>query len=158
MNTKRPRNNRNNQRRGSSQGGGGGGRPNSYDSNGPDVKIRGNPSQIFEKYQSLAHDANTSGDRVRAENYLQHAEHYYRIFSEMNAQRQQQQQQQQQQQRQQSQHQRQDGQDGEDGQDQSDNAVVVDPEEAPQEAVVEKKEPVAQAPDDPTNEPQPIIE
>jgi hypothetical protein len=148
MNTKRPRNNRNNQRRGSGQGGGGG-RSNSFDSNGPDVKIRGNPSQIFEKYQSLARDATTSGDRVMAENYLQHAEHYYRVSSEINAQRQQQQQ------RQQNQHQRQDGQEG---QNQPDNAVAADAEEAPQEAVVEKKEPVVDAPSDPANEPQPVIE
>jgi transcription initiation factor TFIID subunit TAF12 len=150
MNTKRPRNNRNNQRRGSGQGGGGG-RPNSFDSNGPDVKIRGNPSQIFEKYQSLARDANTSGDRVMAENYLQHAEHYYRLSSEINAQRQQQQQQQQQRQ----QNQRQDSQEE---QNQPDNAVAADAEEAPQEAVVEKKEPVVEVPDDPASEPQPVIE
>ncbi len=151
MNTKRPRNNRNNQRRGSGQGGGGG-RPNSFDSNGPDVKIRGNPSQIFEKYQSLARDANTSGDRVMAENYLQHAEHYYRVSSEMNAQRQQQQQ------RQQNQNQRQEGQDSRDEQNQPDNAVADAAEEAPQEAVVEKKEPVVETPNDPANEPQPVIE
>ena len=155
MNTKRPRNNRNNQRRGVGQGGGSG-RPNSFDSNGPDVKIRGNPSQIFEKYQSLTQDAATSGDRVMSENYFQHAEHYYRVSSEMNAQRQQQQQ------RQQSQHQSQEGQDSQDGQNRSDNAVAVEAEEAPQEAaqeaVVEKKEPVAEAPSDPANEPQPVIE
>ena len=155
MNTKRPRNNnRNNQRRGSGQGGGGG-RPNSFDSNGPDVKIRGNPSQIFEKYQSLAQDAATSGDRVMSENYFQHAEHYYRVSCEMNAQRQQQQQQ-----RQQSQHQEvQDSQDGQ-NQNQPDNAVAADAdaEEAPQEAVVEKKEPIAEVSSDPANEPQPVIE
>ncbi len=51
----------------------------SYESNGPDVKIRGNASHISEKYQQLARDAAASGDRVAAENYLQHAEHYYRL-------------------------------------------------------------------------------
>jgi hypothetical protein len=48
------------------------------DSNGPDVKIRGNAHHVYEKYLQLARDANSSGDRVMAENYLQHAEHYYR--------------------------------------------------------------------------------
>lgn len=52
----------------------------SFESNGPDVKIRGTPSHIAEKYVSLARDALSSGDRVLAENYLQHAEHYNRII------------------------------------------------------------------------------
>lgn len=52
----------------------------SYESNGPDVKIRGTPSHIAEKYMSLARDAQSSGDPVLAENYLQHAEHYNRII------------------------------------------------------------------------------
>jgi hypothetical protein len=51
-----------------------------YESNGPDVKIRGSAQQIAEKYASLARDAQSSGDRVMAENYLQHAEHYNRII------------------------------------------------------------------------------
>ena len=51
-----------------------------FDSSGPDVKIRGSAAQIYEKYQALARDANAVGDRVGAENYLQHAEHYYRIL------------------------------------------------------------------------------
>ncbi|MBI1240008.1 MAG: DUF4167 domain-containing protein [Alphaproteobacteria bacterium] len=50
------------------------------ESNGPDVKIRGNSQHIYEKYQQLARDANATGDRVMAENYLQHAEHYYRVI------------------------------------------------------------------------------
>jgi hypothetical protein len=53
----------------------------SYESNGPDVKIRGSAQQIAEKYSTLARDAQSSGDRVMAENYLQHAEHYYRIIA-----------------------------------------------------------------------------
>jgi len=53
----------------------------SYESNGPDVKIRGNANTIVEKYQTLARDAQSSGDRVMAENYLQHAEHYQRILN-----------------------------------------------------------------------------
>lgn len=50
------------------------------DSNGPDVKIRGTAAHIFEKYQALARDAQVSDDRISAENYLQHAEHYYRLI------------------------------------------------------------------------------
>jgi len=61
-------------------GGGGGGAHRNFDSNGPDVKIRGTASHIFERYCQLARDANSSGDRVAAENFLQHAEHYYRIM------------------------------------------------------------------------------
>ncbi len=52
----------------------------SYESNGPDVKIRGSAQQIAEKYATLARDAQSAGDRVMAENYLQHAEHYNRII------------------------------------------------------------------------------
>ena len=51
-----------------------------YESNGPDVKIRGNAQHIAEKYTTLARDAQATGDRVIAENYLQHAEHYNRII------------------------------------------------------------------------------
>ncbi|HEY0121994.1 MAG TPA: DUF4167 domain-containing protein [Rhizobium sp.] len=51
-----------------------------YDSNGPDVKIRGTAAHICEKYQQLARDAASSSDRVAAENYYQHAEHYYRVL------------------------------------------------------------------------------
>ena len=52
----------------------------SYESNGPDVKIRGNPAHIAEKYTTLARDAQSSGDSVLAEAYLQYAEHYNRII------------------------------------------------------------------------------
>ena len=52
----------------------------SFESNGPDVKIRGTPAHIAEKYLTLARDAQSSGDPVLAENYLQHAEHYTRII------------------------------------------------------------------------------
>lgn len=58
----------------------------SYESNGPDVKIRGTALHIAEKYVMLARDAQTSGDRVAAESYLQHAEHYYRIVAAAQAQ------------------------------------------------------------------------
>jgi hypothetical protein len=53
----------------------------SYESSGPDVKIRGNAQHIAEKYAQLARDALSSGDRVLAESYLQHAEHYNRIIA-----------------------------------------------------------------------------
>jgi hypothetical protein len=53
----------------------------SFESNGPDVKVRGTPQHIAEKYVQLARDAHSAGDTVMAEGYLQHAEHYYRIIS-----------------------------------------------------------------------------
>ncbi len=52
-----------------------------YESNGPDVKIRGTASHIAEKYLQLARDAQSSGDPVAAENYYQHAEHYFRLIA-----------------------------------------------------------------------------
>ena len=52
-----------------------------FDSNGPDVRIRGNAYQVHEKYLQLARDAQSSGDRVAAENYFQHADHYYRVLN-----------------------------------------------------------------------------
>ena len=52
-----------------------------YESNGPDVKIRGTASHIAEKYIQLARDAQSSGDPVGAENYFQHAEHYFRVIA-----------------------------------------------------------------------------
>jgi len=57
-----------------------------YESNGPDVKIRGSAQQVADKYAALARDAQSSGDRVMAENYLQHAEHYNRIIAAATAQ------------------------------------------------------------------------
>ncbi|KQV73365.1 DUF4167 domain-containing protein [Rhizobium sp. Root1220] len=87
--------------RGSNNNGGGGGNNNNnnnfnrkggnpltrtYDSSGPDVKIRGTAQHIAEKYAQLGRDAQSSGDRVIAENYLQHAEHYYRIIAAAQAQ------------------------------------------------------------------------
>lgn len=71
-------------------GGGGGHRPQGggpnraqvFDSNGPEVRIRGTAYQIQEKYMALAKDAASSGDSVLAESYLQHAEHYQRVINE----------------------------------------------------------------------------
>jgi len=79
-------------------GGGGGGGPirhhqgggvplnrnHVFDSNGPDVRVRGTAQQLFEKYLQLGRDATSSGDRVMAEGYFQHAEHYFRILNAMN--------------------------------------------------------------------------
>lgn len=71
-------------------GGGGGHNPNrTFDSSGPEIKIRGSAPHVYEKYLQLARDANSSGDRVMAENYLQHAEHYYRIMAAQQVQQQQ---------------------------------------------------------------------
>ncbi|MEI6557495.1 MAG: DUF4167 domain-containing protein [Rhodospirillaceae bacterium] len=79
---------------GGSSSAGGGNNPNrrpnvplrhqTYDSNGPDVRIRGNAFQVYEKYLALSRDANSSGDRIAAESYLQHAEHYVRIINQIN--------------------------------------------------------------------------
>src|SRR5690606_7076089 len=72
---------------------GGGGKPQhnanrAFESNGPDnVKVRGAAQSIFERYQQLARDAASSGDRVLAESYLQHAEHYFRTVRAMQPQR-----------------------------------------------------------------------
>lgn len=52
-----------------------------FDSNGPDVRIRGTAHQVCEKYLALAKDASSSGDWIMAENYYQHAEHYQRIIN-----------------------------------------------------------------------------
>jgi hypothetical protein len=55
-----------------------------FDSNGPDLRIRGTAQQLFEKYLQLGRDATSGGDRVMAEGYFQHAEHYFRILNAMN--------------------------------------------------------------------------
>ena len=52
-----------------------------YESSGPDVKIRGSASHVAEKYLQLARDAQSSGDPIAAENYYQHAEHYFRLIA-----------------------------------------------------------------------------
>src|SRR5665213_3854907 len=88
---KRSRNRNNN---GGGGGGGGGGQqqqngnrprlPNrvqTFDSSGPNVKIRGNAYQVFERYVAMAREAATAGDRIAAENLYQHAEHYFRIMN-----------------------------------------------------------------------------
>ena len=56
-------------------------RTQTFDSNGPNVKIRGNAYQVFERYVALAREAASSGDRIAAENLYQHAEHYFRIMN-----------------------------------------------------------------------------
>lgn len=90
MNIKRMRGR--NHRGGNGGGGGmrqhGGGIPlnrnHVFDSNGPDLRIRGTAQQLFEKYLQLGRDATSGGDRVMAESYFQHAEHYFRIMNAMN--------------------------------------------------------------------------
>src|SRR5262249_30153221 len=62
-------------------GGGPQNRMHVFDSNGPDVRIRGTAYQICEKYQNLARDAASQGNLVLSESYLQHAEHYQRIIN-----------------------------------------------------------------------------
>lgn len=68
-------------RSGGRKGGGSHTGNRTFESSGPSAKIRGSASQLFDKYQALARDATLSGDRISAENYLQHAEHYFRILS-----------------------------------------------------------------------------
>jgi len=82
----RGRNNNNNQQSNNSHRKGGNPLTRTYDSSGPDVKIRGTAQHIAEKYAALARDAQSAGDRVMAENYLQHAEHYNRIIAAAQAQ------------------------------------------------------------------------
>ena len=98
MNMKRMRGR--NHRPGGGGGGGGGGngggpvrhqsgntplnRNHVFDSSGPDVRVRGTSQQLFEKYLQMGRDATSSGDRVMAEGYFQHAEHYFRILNAMN--------------------------------------------------------------------------
>jgi hypothetical protein len=71
----RNNNNNNNNRRGQNP------MTRVYESNGPDIKIRGTASHVAEKYLQLARDARSSGDPVAAENYYQHAEHYFRLIA-----------------------------------------------------------------------------
>ncbi|MBS0537702.1 MAG: DUF4167 domain-containing protein [Proteobacteria bacterium] len=87
--------------RGGRNGGGGGGNHNQhkqhhnhnpnrppnrnqiFDSSGPDVRVRGNAHQVFDKYQSLAREAAAMGDRIQSEAYWQYADHYYRVIQTM---------------------------------------------------------------------------
>ncbi|MGE5147386.1 MAG: DUF4167 domain-containing protein, partial [Candidatus Eiseniibacteriota bacterium] len=52
-----------------------------HDSNGPNIRVRGNAYQVMEKYLAMARDAASAGDRIAAENYYQHAEHYFRTLN-----------------------------------------------------------------------------
>lgn len=73
-----------NSRRSRSRSGGkrhSGGKNQNFESNGPEVKVRGSAQQVQEKYLALARDATSTGDRVAAEGYFQYAEHYYRILN-----------------------------------------------------------------------------
>lgn len=96
MNIKRMRGRNHRGPGGGGGGGGGGGNPirhqagatplnrnHVFDSSGPDLRVRGTAQQLFEKYLQLGRDATGSGDRVMAESYFQHAEHYFRILNAM---------------------------------------------------------------------------
>ena len=94
MNMKRMRG-RNHRPNGGGGGGGGGGfrnqqngiplnRNHVFDSSGPEMRVRGTAQQLYDKYQQLARDAFSNGDRVTGEAYYQHAEHYFRIISAIN--------------------------------------------------------------------------
>lgn len=78
------RNRKNNNRRPNSGGNMGNVVNRVFDSSGPDGKVRGTPQQIIDKYQSLSRDAQLSGDRIAAENFLQHCEHYTRMLGAAN--------------------------------------------------------------------------
>jgi Domain of unknown function (DUF4167) len=75
MRNRNSNNNNNNNRRGQNP------MTRVFESNGPDIKIRGTASHVAEKYVQLARDARSSGDPVAAENYYQHAEHYFRLIA-----------------------------------------------------------------------------
>ena len=81
------RSGRNNRRPGGGGGSshsnnGGGNSPNRvYESNGPDVKVRGTAQTVAEKYMQLGRDAQSSGDNVMAESYFQFSEHYFRVMA-----------------------------------------------------------------------------
>lgn len=73
-----------NNRRSRSRGGGkrhGGGKGHNFESSGPEMKMRGSAQQLHEKYLALARDAYSAGDRIAAESYFQHADHYHRILN-----------------------------------------------------------------------------
>ncbi len=120
-----------------------------FDSAGPEGRVRGTPQQIIDKYRSLAHDAALGDDRVGAESFHQHAEHYARILSEAQreiAARQAEQQERQQQQRNQRQddenNNRQNVNDADKNDDaNTDNGIVATPEGSPQPPVRKKREP-----------------
>jgi len=78
---KRMRNRNNNNRNDGNRGRGQNPMTRVFESNGPDIKIRGTASHVAEKYVQLARDARSSGDPVAAENYYQHAEHYFRLIA-----------------------------------------------------------------------------
>ena len=128
---------------GSSSGGGGGGNPINrvYESNGPDIKVRGTAQTVADKYMQLGRDAHSSSDNVMAESYYQHAEHYLRIVTAAQAYLQQTQQQY-----------RQDGDDGEDDGD-IDGGQEGDDDEAPQVAAVERRDYPPQRPQEPAEQP-----
>ena len=113
-------NNNNNNRRPSNN------RHQVYDSNGPEGKIRGSAQQVYEKYMAAARDAASAGDRITAESFYQHAEHYYRIFAAANED-----------------NGRQDGDGNRRGQrsrhdrDQDDDAVGSDSNDTPEETIIE---------------------
>jgi hypothetical protein len=90
-----PGNNKRSRNRNNGGGGGGGGghqnnnnnrprlpnRMQTFDSSGPNIKIRGNAYQVFERYIAMAREAAAAGDRIAAENFYQHAEHYFRVMN-----------------------------------------------------------------------------
>ena len=79
-NYKRNRNRNQNRRNGN----GSPNKLNNIDSSGPDIRVRGSAIQVNEKYLALGNDAFMSGDRIKAEAFFQHAEHYYRVFMTAN--------------------------------------------------------------------------
>ena len=128
---------------GGNSGGGGGGNPINrvYESNGPDIKVRGTAQTVAEKYMQLGRDAHSSSDNVMAESYFQHAEHYLRIVAAAQAYLQQTQQQY-----------RQDG-DGDDDDGDLDGGPDGDDDETPQVAAVERRDYPPQRQPEPAEQP-----
>lgn len=123
-----------------------------FDSSGPEGKVRGTPQQIIDKYNQLARDATLSNDRVAAENFQQHAEHYARLLSEaqreQDARREQQEQQNRDRQQQQQQHHQQQPRDGGQQQNQAQQPQPVVEQPAPAPDAVGDADVVALTPND----------
>ena len=125
-----------------------------FDSSGPEGKVRGTPQQIIDKYQQLHRDAVLAGDRVNAENFAQHAEHYLRMLAEaqkeIDAKREQQEQQNRERQAERDRERAerlkaQEAAAAGEGGDDNDSGLVETPEEAPKKRSRRKSKPKAEA-------------
>ncbi|MDH5797262.1 MAG: DUF4167 domain-containing protein [Paracoccaceae bacterium] len=117
-----------------------------FDSSGPEGKVRGTPQQIIEKYNQLARDAQLSNDRVAAENFQQHAEHYARMLAEAQREMDQRREQQEREQRDRQQHREEQNAEGAAEQNSGDTAAVAAAEESGLVETPEDQQPKRRAP------------